>query len=98
MRPGVTNLRPEPATLRNSPRRFRRAIAAATRTLGGEPLAPLRAPRGEDLAAAHRRKAGTEAMTALADELAGLIGALHVTDSGYDFPLKQARCIREPYW
>jgi hypothetical protein len=109
MRPGATNLRPAPATLRNSARRLSRGIApwraggtadatpGPVRGLGGEPLAPLRAAGGEDLAPADRRQTGAEAMTALANDFAGLIGALHGTDSGYGFPLKQGRCIRERY-
>src|SRR5205814_10558651 len=95
IRPGATNLRPEPATLRNSARCLSRGIApgaaaalragamasgavpGATPTLGGEPLASLRAARGKDLAAADGRQTGAKAMTALANEFAGLIGALH---------------------
>ncbi len=42
-----------------------------------ETLAPARPAGIEDLAAARRRHAGTEAVTALAHELARLIGPLH---------------------
>src|SRR5271155_5277682 len=45
---------------------------------GRELLAAARAPRGDYFAAAHRRGAGAKAMTALAHQLAGLIGPLHL--------------------
>ena len=44
---------------------------------GAEPLASARAPRGNDPAPAFGRHAGAEAVPALADELARLIGTLH---------------------
>ena len=44
---------------------------------GGELLAAAGAARVQDLAAADRRHPRAEAMAALADELAGLIGSLH---------------------
>ena len=40
-------------------------------------LAAVRAASGDDLAAAGGRHAGTETVTALPDELAGLVGSLH---------------------
>jgi|HigsolmetaGSP11D_1036233.scaffolds.fasta_scaffold07351_2 hypothetical protein len=46
--------------------------------LGRQALAATRATGGENLAATVGRHAGTEAMTALADEFGGLIGALHL--------------------
>jgi hypothetical protein len=44
-------------------------------------LAAARATRVEDFAAADRRRAGAEAVPALANELARLISPLHVFDS-----------------
>jgi hypothetical protein len=44
---------------------------------GAQTLAAPRAARGEDLAAAGRGKTGTEAVTALAHQFAGLISPLH---------------------
>jgi hypothetical protein len=44
---------------------------------GGELLAAARSARREHPAAADRRRAGAKAVTALAHELAGLIGPLH---------------------
>ena len=69
---------------RDLPRNCRRAREGHP-GLGGEPLASLRAARGENLAATDRRQTGTEAMTALADDLAGLIGALHGTTPATTF-------------
>ena len=46
---------------------------------GGQPLAPARAPRDEHLAAALGGHAGAESVTALAHQLARLIGPLHVS-------------------
>jgi hypothetical protein len=54
----------------------RRPKAKVSRS-GGELLTPARAARGKHLAAADRRRAGAKAVTALAHELAGLIGPLH---------------------
>jgi hypothetical protein len=45
--------------------------------LSGQALAALGATVGQDLAAAHGRHAGAESVTMLADQLRGLIGALH---------------------
>ncbi len=96
-RPGAAHLRPAAATFRNSARRVSRAIGFATGTrLGRQALAPLGTPGGENFAPADGRKARAKAVAPLADELAGLIGALHGPDSGNDFPSKQRRCIREP--
>src|SRR5438132_8355288 len=44
---------------------------------GTEPLAPARAARGNDLAAAFGRHAGAKPVTTLAHQLARLIGPLH---------------------
>src|SRR5690554_128134 len=57
---------------------------------GGEPLASLGAPRREDLAAARGRGARTEAVAALADEFARLIGPFHVSSPA---DLGRARCL-----
>jgi hypothetical protein len=54
----------------------RRPKAKASRS-GGELLAAARAARCKHFAAADRRRAGAKAVTALAHELAGLIGPLH---------------------
>ena len=48
---------------------------------GRQLLAATRATGGDDLAATDRGHAGAEAVTALADELGGLVGALHVLNS-----------------
>lgn len=45
--------------------------------LGGQTLAAFGAPVANDMTAANGRHAGPEAMTALAYEDAGLIGAFH---------------------
>ena len=56
----------------------RRLVRAPwVKPLGRELLAADPAPVGNDLAAANGRHAGAEAMPALADQLRGLIGALH---------------------
>src|SRR5262245_63722098 len=47
------------------------------RASGAEPLASARAARGNHLASAFGRHAGTKAVTALAHQLARLIGPLH---------------------
>src|SRR3984885_12691420 len=54
----------------------RRPKAKASRS-SGELLAAARAARCKHFAAADRRRAGAKAVTALAHELAGLIGPLH---------------------
>ena len=51
------------------------------RRLGRKALAALGAAAGENIAAANGRHARAEAVAALADELRGLIGALHVRNS-----------------
>src|SRR5208282_159709 len=56
--------------------------------LGGQTLAPLGAARGNHVAPADRLHPRPEAVTALADETAGLIGSLHVQP-----PSKLAGCI-----
>src|SRR5947207_15486456 len=49
---------------------------------GRKPLAAARTARGDDPAAALRRHARAKAVSALAHELARLIGAFHVSISG----------------
>jgi hypothetical protein len=51
---------------------------------GRQALAALRASRGQHAAPAWRGHPRTEAMAALADELAGLVSALHGTGSNDD--------------
>ena len=51
--------------------------AALRPTSGAEPLAAARAARGDHLAAARGRHAGAKTVTALAHQLARLIGPLH---------------------
>ena len=46
--------------------------------LGGQPLATAVAASSDDAAATLGSHAGTEAMPALADELGGLVGTLHL--------------------
>jgi hypothetical protein len=55
----------------------RPATEAAGNQSGGELLAAARAARCKHFAAANRRRAGAKPVTALAHELAGLIGPLH---------------------
>src|SRR6185437_12176206 len=85
MRPGVTDLRPLSATLRNSARRFNRAMSLmaprGAPCSGAEALASLGPAARQHPAPTHRGHAGAKAMTALADEFARLIGALHGTGS-----------------
>jgi len=50
--------------------------------LGGQTLAALTATIGHDATTANGRHTGAEAMTAGTDQLAGLIGTLHGTNSG----------------
>ena len=57
--------------------------------LSGQALAALGAATGKDASTTNRRHTVTEAVTALADELAWLIRAFHGTS-----PLEIARCIR----
>src|SRR5215470_2953955 len=66
------------ATARNSARRLRRSIRQKPLPRSGaQPLASARAPGGHHLAPALGRHAGTETVTALAHQLARLIGPLH---------------------
>ena len=51
------------------------------RASGAEPLAALRAPCGDDFAAAGGGGAGAEAVTALAHQLARLIGPFHGSET-----------------
>jgi hypothetical protein len=51
---------------------------------GRQALAAFRASRGQHPAAAWRGHSRAEAMAALADELAGLVSALHGTGSNGD--------------
>ena len=52
-------------------------MVTGIRPLGRQALAALGAAAGQDIAATDGRHARAEAMTALADEFRGLIGALH---------------------
>ena len=65
------------------------------RALGGKPLAATRAATGDDAPAADSGHASTKAVAALADEFAGLIGALHGTGSDCGQVKVEAGCIRE---
>jgi hypothetical protein len=58
-------------------RSTRRLLAQILPQLGGEALTAARPPCGDDLAAAVGRHARTESVTALAHELARLIGPFH---------------------
>ncbi len=93
-RPGSAALRPSLATSRKSVRRFKRSGAgtqapwpvggpapdpAPSCVLGRKLLAADPAAIGNDLAAANCGHAGAKAVAPLADQLRGLIGALHVT-------------------
>ena len=60
---------------------------------GAQTLAAPRAARGEDLAAAGGRKAGAEAVTALAHQFAGLISPLHGPFSADNLPDKLTICL-----
>jgi hypothetical protein len=62
----------------------RGTFAVQPKSSGGQALAALRAAYGEYPAASRRGHAGTKAMAALADELAGLVSALHGTRSNGD--------------
>ena len=61
--------------------------------LGAQALAATRAARGEDLAAARRGEAGTEAMAALAHQFAGLISPLHGSFSADNLPARATICL-----
>jgi hypothetical protein len=61
---------------------------------GAQTLAAPRAARGENLAAADRRKTGTEAVTALAHQFAGLISPLHGPFSADNLPAKATICLK----
>src|SRR5262245_53525668 len=66
------------AAARKSARCFNRTMGIReVMRSGAEPLAAATAPGGNDFAAALGRHAGAETVTALAHELAGLIGPLH---------------------
>jgi hypothetical protein len=58
--------------------------------LGGQALAALAAAAGDHIAAANGGHAGAEAMAAGADELAGLISALHDKVLRYMLTKKEA--------
>src|SRR5579884_35095 len=93
--PGVTALPRAAATRRKSARVFSLArprvtiaaprppqpAAARPPPSGREALAALGAPRRQHPTAADRRHSGAKAMAALADELAGLVSALHGANS-----------------
>src|SRR2546423_437349 len=72
----VTTLTP-PAAARKSVRRRNRSMKTRWTRSGAEPLAALRAARGKDPTAALGRHARAETVTALAHQLARLIGPLH---------------------
>ncbi len=76
-KPGAAHFRRDLATRRNSERRFRRATPGDTACSGGEALAALGAPPGQNPAAANGRHTSTESVPALADKLAWLKGAFH---------------------
>ena len=88
--PGAAHFRRAAATLRNWDRRFRRATGGGTTGSGGQALASLGAPIGQDSAAAHGRHAGAETVPPLADELAWLKGPFHNSTPTTNRP----RCIR----
>src|SRR5690606_24553976 len=81
--------------------RDREAVAGGTGPVvtgpvsGGEPLEPLGTPCREHLAAARGRGARTEAVAALADEFARLIGPFHVSSPA---DLGRARCLPYAGW
>jgi hypothetical protein len=56
-------------------------MSGEIRRSGRKALAALGAAAGENIAAANSRHARAETMAALADELRGLVGALHVLNS-----------------
>src|SRR5436190_3500260 len=62
----------------------RHGSMAQPKSSGRQALAAFRAPRGQHPAAAWRGHSRTKAMAALADELAGLVSALHGTGSNGD--------------
>src|SRR6185369_5986210 len=69
-----------PVAARKSARLLSRCIAGAgwpAPVSGAEPLASTRSAGGQDLATPHGLEAVAKAMTALAHQLAGLIGPLH---------------------
>src|SRR5579872_5213243 len=61
--------------------------------LGTQAFAAAGAARGENLAAAGGSEAGTEAMTALAHQFAGLVGPLHGSFSADNLPAKPTICL-----
>jgi hypothetical protein len=70
----------------------RRPKAKASRS-SGELLAAARTARCKHFATADRRRAGAKAVTALAHELAGLIGPLHRLVSEFQSPAEKIeRC------
>ena len=77
---GVHPAMPPPATARKSARCLSRSMIESPRKRspsGAQTLAAARAACGKHLAAASRSETGTEAVTALAHQFAGLISALH---------------------
>jgi hypothetical protein len=80
IKPGAAHLRREAATRRNSARRFSRPTAFPMGS-GGQALAALTATIGDHAAAADGGHTGAEAMTTGTNQLAGLIGTLHGTNS-----------------
>jgi hypothetical protein len=61
---------------------------------GAQTLAATRAARGENLAATGRGETGTEAVTALAHQFAGLISPLHGSFSADNLlPVKLTTCL-----
>src|SRR3954452_7253199 len=77
-KPGVEARNPEEAA-RKSARCRNRSMETRGRwpPSGAQPLTPLRPAGGNHLAASLSRHAGAEAVAALANELARLIGPLH---------------------
>jgi hypothetical protein len=82
------------ATARKSARCLNRSMMISGKPgSGAQTLAAPRAARGEDLAAAGRGKTGTEAVTALAHQFAGLISPLHGSFSADNLPARATICL-----
>src|SRR6266404_4867418 len=82
------------ATARKSARCLNRSMVESPGSpgSGAQTLAAPCATCGEDLAAASRREAGAEAVTALAHQFAGLISPLHGSFSADNLPAKATIC------
>src|SRR4029453_16333750 len=88
------------AAARKSARCLSRSMAPTPfvprRASGAEPLASARTARGNHLASAFGRHAGTKAVTALAHTLARLIGPLHGLFSAGLSSVFRSRGARDP--